>query len=132
MTRAAVVVAAVGLAAGCSRGARPVPRRPIGSPCAADADCGAARTFSCATDHPGGYCEASCRSDRDCPSDAVCVGGGYLATGGCHRACAAATGCRADEGYVCVAAGEEASHGYCDPPGRSGMQRRLRDRAWRW
>ena len=135
MTRAArlaLVALAMGLAVGCSRGAPPVPRRPIGSPCAADADCGSAPAFYCATDHPGGYCEAWCRRDRDCPAGAVCVGAGYLSKGGCHTACAAASGCRADAGYQCIAAGQDASRAYCDPPGRSGLQRRLRDRAWRW
>ena len=119
-------------AAGCRPHAPPTPRRPIGAACAADADCGAGASFYCATDHPGGYCEYACRRDRDCPSGAVCVGGGLLSKGDCHRPCAAASDCRAAEGYRCLAGEADARHDFCDTPGRSEVARRLRGRAWRW
>jgi hypothetical protein len=108
--------------------------RPIGAPCHADADCGSGPAPRCATDHPGGYCEAACNHDRDCPDGAVCVGGGSISKGDCHRRCdgPAANGCRTAAGYRCIAAGDDASHEYCDPPGRSEMARRLRGRSWRW
>jgi hypothetical protein len=129
-------IAAVCVASGCRR-APGQERQPIGARCTNDAACGDGDAFHCATDHPGGYCEIACRGDRDCPRDAVCVGGGFLSKGDCHRRCgataSAASGeCRVAEGYACVAAGDAASHDYCDPPGRSDLARRLRGRGWRW
>ena len=111
-----------------------VQRQPIGAPCQTDAACGSGPRFHCATDHPGGYCEAACNRDRDCPADAVCVGGGLIAKGDCHRRCSAAqpADCRAEEGYRCISGADDATHDYCDPPGRSEMSRRLRSRSWRW
>ncbi len=119
-------------AIGCHR-APVVERQPIGAPCRSDAACGSRSTFFCATDHPGGYCEAACSSDRDCPPEAVCVGGGPISKGACHKRCASLPDdCRASAGYRCIAAGQDATHDYCDPPGRSEVARRLRGRAWRW
>jgi hypothetical protein len=130
-TRAALV--AIVCAIGCHR-APPMERAAIGAVCANDKTCGSSPTFHCATDHPGGYCEAECSSDRDCPAEAVCVGGAPLSKGACHQRCnePAARPCRTSEGYQCIAADEDASHDYCDPPGRSALSRRLRGKAWRW
>jgi hypothetical protein len=127
----AIVVAGV---LGCHRAPSPGERKAIGAPCQSDASCGAGPTFHCATDHPGGYCEASCRSDADCPLGAVCVGGDPISNGDCHRACerAQAESCRASEGYRCISAEHDASHDYCDPPGRSDVARRVRGGGWRW
>jgi hypothetical protein len=129
---AAAAILASALGAGCHRGRPAKARAPIGSPCAADAVCGSGAAFHCASDHPGGYCEAVCRSDGDCPTGAVCVGGGVLANGACHHACAAAGDCRASEGYQCIRGESDASHDYCDPPGRSELARRLKGGEWRW
>ena len=130
--RALVVAGAIALF-GCHRGSPAVERQPIGAPCKSDAACGGGPTFHCATDHPGGYCEAACKSDRDCPSGSVCVGGDPISEGSCHRACDRARPemCRAAEGYRCIHDGD-ASHDYCDPPGRSDVARRVRGGAWRW
>jgi hypothetical protein len=129
----ALVVAAIGLG-GCHRARSAVEQRPIGAPCRQDASCGTSPTFRCATDHPNGYCEAACTSDRDCPAGAVCVGGSPISKGDCHRACDAAHPdvCRTSEGYRCIPAAEDATHDYCDPPGRSDVARRLRGGGWRW
>jgi hypothetical protein len=122
--RAAWVVVIVAL--GCHRAPPAVARQPVGAPCTSDASCGG-------TDHPGGYCEATCKSDRDCPSGSVCVGGDPISEGDCHRVCdkAKPDAWRAGEGYRCIREGD-ASHDYSDPPGRSQIDRRLRGGAWRW
>jgi hypothetical protein len=129
--RAALLVAVALAASACARPAG-TQRQAIGSACADDAACGSGGRFHCATDHPGGYCEATCRRDADCGAGNVCVGGGVLSRGDCHVACAAASTCRSAEGYRCIAAGDDATHDYCDPPGRSEIARRIRGRAWRW
>ena len=116
---------------GCHRAA-PKERAPIGAACTSDSVCGTSPTFYCATDHPGGNCETGCNSDGDCPPEAVCVGGTTLSKGDCHQRCTAAANCRSGEGYQCIAGGADASHDYCDPPGRSELARRLRGKAWRW
>ena len=130
-TRALLIASLI--VVGCHR-APPKERAAIGAACTSDTTCGTSPTFYCATDHPGGYCEAGCNSDRDCPPEAVCVGGTPLSKGNCHQRCneAVAKPCRSGEGYQCIAAGEDASHDYCDPPGRSELARRLRGKAWRW
>jgi len=133
MTATRALLVAALCAIGCHR-APSSERAPIGAACASDATCGTGPRFHCAADHPGGYCEAGCNSDRDCPAEAVCVGGAELSRGDCHQRCNDATAkpCRTSEGYQCIAAGEDASHDYCDPPGRSALSRRLRGKAWRW
>jgi hypothetical protein len=116
---------------GCHR-APPKEQAPIGAACTSDGACGTSPTFYCASDHPGGYCEAGCNSDRDCPSAAVCVGGTTLSKGDCHQRCQTAANCRRGDGYQCIAGGTDASSDYCDPPGRSELARRMRGKAWRW
>jgi hypothetical protein len=130
--RAALVLTCVALAGGCTRPG--TPRSDIGAPCRDDATCGTGPRYFCATDHPGGYCESACRWDSDCAGGSVCVGGGILSKGGCHQACGEAplAACRGKEGYRCIAHGADATHDYCDPPGRSEIARRIRGRAWRW
>ncbi len=104
---------------------------PIGSACDDDAACGTGRFAVCADDHPHGYCVADCRSDAECPDAAVCVGATALARGACHLRCVVGQQCRVAEGYVCSAAGSDASHDYCDAPGPRSLLRRIRSRAWR-
>jgi hypothetical protein len=89
---------------------------PIGSPCAADADCGGA-DFMCMTDHPAGYCIKMCdikNADKDCPSEAICQFDGTA--GECHKKCDVSGDCRA--GYDCAPASTDAadtaSHAFCD------------------
>jgi hypothetical protein len=138
-SRPLALLIAVGLllavcAGACSR-TPSAERKPIGAACTSDAACGNGRAFSCAMDHPGGYCEAGCNTDGDCPAEAVCVGGTSISKGDCHKRCAAARAaqdCRTGEGYQCIAGGNDATQDYCDPPGRSELARRLRGKAWRW
>lgn len=129
----AFLLASLALFVGCHRGPTKE-RAPIGAACTSDSMCGTSPTFYCATDHPGGYCEAECNSDRDCPPDAVCVGGTEVSIGDCHRRCdqSAAKPCRRGEGYECIARGDDASHDYCDPRGRSKLVRRARGQVWSW
>jgi hypothetical protein len=132
--RARPLLAALLVVAACSR-APSTERKPIGAACTTDSACGSSPTFYCEMDHPGGYCEAGCSEDRDCPADAVCVGGSSVSKGNCHKRCVAAGAardCRVAEGYQCIAAAHDASQDYCDPPGRSELARRLRGKAWRW
>jgi hypothetical protein len=131
MTRVAWI--AVILTLGCHRAPSGVARQAIGAPCTSDASCGGGPTLHCATDHAGGYCEATCRNDRECPSGSVCVGGDPISTGACHRVCDKSNpdACRVAEGYRCIHEGD-AAHDYCDPPGRSRIDRRIRGGAWRW
>jgi len=127
-----VLLSVVVALAACAQPARQA-RQAIGSACVTDEACGSGPSFYCATDHPSGYCEAACNRDSDCPTGAVCVGGGLLTKGDCHQSCGAdsVAPCRASEGYACVSS-KDASHAYCDPPGRSDVARRARGRAWRW
>lgn len=129
----ALLVAVVAML-GCHRAPAPVERRAIGASCQKDTSCGSGPTFHCATDHPGGYCEAACQSDQDCPAGSVCVGGDPISKGDCHVVCDASKpdACRTREGYRCISAEHDATHDYCDPPGRSDVSRRLRGGAWRW
>ncbi len=70
---------------------------PIGSRCERNDQCGT-QPFACATNpYPGGYCEKTCTTDGDCPSDAVCVG-----ARACRRKCKAPSDCRIEvAGYNC-------------------------------
>src|SRR5688572_2010490 len=68
---------------------------PIGQRCAEDDACGTS-PYSCnQTGYPGGYCERSCATDGDCPTDSVCF------ALRCRRACidGSSARCRAAEGY---------------------------------
>ncbi len=110
------VILALAVAASC--GDSDVQRLPIGNPCARSSDCGTGKFF-CDTDHPGGYCKASCHRDSDCPSGSVCAGAGSVSPGECHKGCTQATAasdCRVSEGYVCKSMPSDASHDYCDVP----------------
>ncbi|MBL9020243.1 MAG: hypothetical protein JNL83_39020 [Myxococcales bacterium] len=44
----------------------------IGAACSRDAECDE-RCYLDSRDYPGGFCSISCESDRDCPSDTVCI-----------------------------------------------------------
>lgn len=114
------------LLSGCQRSRQ---LRPIGSACQRDEECGSGRFAACAADHVGGYCVAGCGADSQCPSGTVCVAADALSSGACHKLCATAADCR--PGYSCDAAGNDASHDYCDTPGSRTLLRRIRSRAWR-
>jgi len=93
----------VGLLCACGDGAN-TQYIPIGTRCASNGDCGTS-PYECAMapQYPGGYCQKTCASGQDCPTDSVCV----LTILGmkCRRSCVSDTdpqkGCRASEGYVC-------------------------------
>ena len=76
--------------------------------------CGSQPQFYCVTDHPKGYCKKDCKSDADCPSEAICAFSG--AVGACHQKCSNVGDCRA--GYDCKLMSNNvetfASHNYCD------------------
>jgi hypothetical protein len=90
------MVAAVGF--GC--GAPPnTAYLPVGSRCERDDQCGT-QPYICNTNpYPGGYCEKTCSTDGDCPSDAVCVG-----ARSCRRKCKSNAECRITENpkYACI------------------------------
>lgn len=86
--------------------------RAVGSPCAADADCGPDEL--CLTASPGGYCTVDC-SRLTCPGDALC-GADAAGEPRCLAPCtldavSCSSGCR--PGYVC------GSSGACVPPCKS-------------
>lgn len=105
------LVVAIALAAGC--GDPPNTQYlPIGQRCGSGDDCGTA-PYDCATaNHPGGYCERTCATDGDCPSDSYCIA--MAPTSHCRRKCTTDTECRAVEGYVCKPNGTLGK--YCDIP----------------
>jgi hypothetical protein len=90
-----------------------VQRQAIGSACAADSSCGTGKYF-CDTDHPDGYCSATCHKNADCPSGSVCAGAQSRSPGGCHKSCTATSDCRQDQGYECVMSPPDATGPYCD------------------
>lgn len=98
-------------ATGCDDGVSDQ-RRPIGASCATSGQCGTGKYF-CDVAAPDGDCEAECRGDGDCPTGAVCVGGGIIMTGACLLQCTTIADCRA--GYVCAPA-DDASHAHCAAP----------------
>jgi hypothetical protein len=76
---------------------------PIGSRCTTDDECGTSpykcetmdTTYSVATPFPNGYCDKTCMSTGECPSDSLCY------SMHCRRTCAMASDCREAEGYTC-------------------------------
>jgi hypothetical protein len=104
------------LAAGCGPGVVQQ-ELAIGQPCSAASDCGTAPTFYCETALPGGYCKKDCRTDLDCPTEAVCVGAAGLTTGSCYLICGAGSTCPR-QGYGCLPASSTppltATRNYCD------------------
>ncbi|MDB4968277.1 MAG: hypothetical protein JWN44_3966 [Myxococcales bacterium] len=83
---------------------------PIGSRCGTSAQCGTSPYVCNASSiYPNGYCEKACKTDGDCPADALC----NPTVQACRRKCKVATDCRADEGYGCfVVTGQNA---VCEP-----------------
>lgn len=59
-----LMVLVAGMALGCD-----TTDRAVGAACGDDFDC----QDRCLRDWPGGFCTLSCRDNRDCPRDAVCV-----------------------------------------------------------
>lgn len=110
--RVPLLCSALFLAASCGG---PNQKLPIGSPCQTSAQCGDG-PFFCAKSHPGGYCKRDCKTDSDCPSDAICAFSGAI--GECHKKCNGDNDCRTSEGYSChkASAGpdDKASHAFCD------------------
>jgi hypothetical protein len=88
---------------------------PIGSPCHASSECGTTAAWFCAM-HPGGYCKKDCKTDAECPSEAICVHEG--SSGECHKNCDKDSDCRSAEGYACKPASSDpdtlATHAFCD------------------
>lgn len=74
----------------------------IGDSCVSDSEC--ARTQTCDTTSPGGYCiEYGC-APNECPPEAVCVDffdEGDLLLSACMRRCDKNSQCRQRDGYVC-------------------------------
>jgi hypothetical protein len=72
--------------------------------------------------HPGGYCSKDCKTDSDCPSEAICAFDG--AVGGCHLICTDPKVCRFSSGYECKPASTMpsslATKPYCDAKGGGG------------
>ena len=96
---------------------------PIGDPCAESSRCGTPTHFYCDTRLAMGYCKKDCKSDSDCPTEAICSFRGST-IGQCKVRCDSKVNCRNTQGYICVPASNDlatlASHGYCDiPPGSS-------------
>jgi hypothetical protein len=84
---------------------------PIGSRCTSDSECGTSPYTCETTNYPNGYCDKTCGSDTDCPSDSVCY------VNHCRRTCATASDCRQAEGYVCRMTGTTtAPVNFCDVP----------------
>ena len=96
-----------GASGGCDDGPN-TQRLPIGQRCAEDSVCGTSPYACETTGYPGGYCDKTCATDADCPSDSVC----YVTK--CRRKCTGATECRQAEGYTCRTTGATAP--YCDVP----------------
>ena len=69
-------------------------RLPIGSHCSSADECGTT-PYVCAPGYPGGYCEAACATDGDCPMDSYCI------AKQCRRRCSVDGDCRTSEGYTC-------------------------------
>ena len=112
------------LIAGCN-GDTVTQKLAIGSACTTSSDCGSEPHFFCDRDHESGYCKKDCKSDADCPSEAICAFDGGV--GACHKKCNVSdsdagrpTDCRFSEGYVCQPSSAVmatlASHSYCDAP----------------
>src|SRR5436309_2828048 len=87
----------------------------IGSSCSVAADCGTQPYFDCIDTTHGGYCTKACKSDPDCPTEAICAMTGD--TGQCRVMCPPAI-CHKD--FQCRPASSDmssiASHAYCDLP----------------
>ena len=77
------------VAAGCSDPAN-TQYLPIGSPCSSDRQCGTSPYDCAVAGYPGGYCEKSCATDGDCPSDSLCS----ALVKACRRVCTSDAACR--------------------------------------
>ncbi len=87
---------------GCNDGAcgcKQLGTRPLGAPCAHDADCAGGRCLT-GPDYPNGYCSADCSGEVACPAGAVCTafGGGPFH---CYGPCMIDSDCRVADGLVC-------------------------------
>ena len=84
------------VAAGCSDAAN-TQYLPIGSRCSSSGQCGTS-PYDCAlSGYLGGYCEKTCATDGDCPSDSLCS----PLVKACRRVCTSDTECRQADGYSC-------------------------------
>ena len=84
------------VASGCSDPAT-TQYLPIGSPCGSDRQCGTSPYDCAVAGYPGGYCEKSCATDGDCPSDSLCS----ALVKACRRVCTSDAACRTTAGYSC-------------------------------
>jgi hypothetical protein len=83
---------------------------PIGSRCGTSSQCGTSPyVCNASASYTNGYCEKACKTDGDCPADAVC----NPSTQGCRRKCKVTGDCRSAEGYVCVALNP--TNSVCEP-----------------
>lgn len=103
--------------------------RPVGAPCASDAECTDPSDAECFTESfgsvswPGGFCSKACDpdgGDGQCGTSGICVsagssGGGSSISGMfCTTSCTSDAECRSAEGYRCQML---FGFGYCAPPG---------------
>lgn len=103
--------------------------RPVGAPCASDAECTDPSDAECFTESfgsvswPGGFCSKACDpdgGDGQCGTSGICVSAGSSSGGSsisgmfCTTSCTSDAECRSAEGYRCQTF---FGFGYCAPPG---------------
>jgi len=82
---------------------------PIGSRCTTDSECGTSPYICETVGYPNGYCDKTCVTTGDCPSDSICY------DLHCRRTCVTTADCRQAEGYVCRPP-NGAEMPFCDVP----------------